>query len=413
MENNELQEIDHQKEQHARHIDESVDLLVPEGWDHKKIKREFINKQVEKKIANTTSNNEINIRQSVDKSVEHPVQEPSEETITNEIVESTVVSIESKFSPIFMTNTIYEDHPFAEIFPEATESEFNNLLVDMNIHGQFEPIIIFEGKIADGRTRKRVQDTLKRSTLAHEWIGEPDELLNYLYAKSQHRQLSCQQRAVIALQFVDAERELAKQRQGMRTDLSNIVNEVKAKEKEKKKGRALDQVAKKMGTNRTYISQAEYVQDKAKELLDYVKRNELSLSNAKLLAQKLVKPEDRQIAIQQYKNGEGKMQSIIDDILYEQNPTRGVSKGEKKSKPNSSISRKIVFSMKISESVLEEIKDVLYKHGYTEEPYQILVATNEKEATEWIEPLLQGEAVSTITYEIMPEDKIETIDLKK
>ncbi len=176
MENNELQEIDHQKEQYARRLDESFDLLVPEGWDQTKIKQEFINKQVEKKIADTTSNNEINIRQNVDTSDEPSVQEPREGTSANEIVKSTVASIESKFSPIFMTDTIYEDHPFAEIFPEATESEFNNLLADMEVHGQFESIIIFEGKIADGRTRKKVLDTLKRSTIAHEWLGEPEEL---------------------------------------------------------------------------------------------------------------------------------------------------------------------------------------------------------------------------------------------
>lgn len=198
----------------------------------------------------------------------------------------------------------------------------------------------------------------------------------------------------------------------MRTDLQHIVNAIKtnAKQKEKDKGRALDHVAKKMGTNRSYVGQAEYVQKKANELLDYVKRNELSLANARLLAQKLTNEEDRLTAFHKYQKGEGKMQSIVDDILFGNDPAHEVGKGELNSKPNSSISRKIVFNMKISKAALEDIKDVLYKHGYSEEPYQILVASNDKEATEWIEPILEGDNASTTIYEVVPESAIQPID---
>lgn len=360
---------------------------------------------------------EKDIRQSVVTSDEIPVQEANEQTSDNVIATCNILSIVSKFGSVFETYDRFEAHTFAEIFPDATQAEVDNLYEAMKEQGQYDPVIIFEGKIADGRTRKKVQDKLQRPTLAHEWLGEPEDLLNYLYAKSQHRHLTSQQRAVIALQFVESERKLAQQRRGMRTDLQHIVNAIKTNEKQKvkdkvkDKGRALDHVAKKMGTNRTYIGQAEYVQTKAKELLDHVKRNEITLSNAKLLAQRLDKPEDRQIAIQQYKNGQGKMQTIIDEILYGKDPAHEFSKGEPKSKPNSNISRKIVFAMKISESVLEEIKDVLYRHGYSEETYQILIATNAKEATEWIDPLLEGENVSTTTYEVASETKIQPIDL--
>jgi hypothetical protein len=352
----------------------------------------------------TIVSGEINMSQAVDTS-EFPVDQQMED----------VVDIRSNFGVPFLTTNVYENHSFAEIFPDSTEIEFDSLLEDMKEHGQYEPVIIFEDKIADGRTRKKVQDKLQHPTVAHKWLGTAEELLNYLYAKSQHRHLSSQQRAVVALQFVEAERELAKQRQGMRTDLRTIVDAIKQNENIKRngkdKGRALDRVAQKMGTNRTYIGQAEYVQDKAKELLAYVKRNELSLSNARLLALKLDKPEDRHTAIQQYKNGGGKMLSIVEDILFTQDPAHEVSKEKNKSKPNNNIGRKIVFTMKISESVLEEIKDVLHKHGYSEEPYQILVATNAKEAIEWVEPLLEEERVSTTTYEVAPEDKIQLIDL--
>jgi hypothetical protein len=173
--------------------------------------------------------NEMNIRQNVDTSDQIAVQEHNEQTSGNEITTSNMISIATKFSSVFQTSNKYEAHPFAEIFHDATKLEFESLLEDMRVHEQYEPIIIFEGKIADGRTRKKVQDELKHTALAHEWLGSSEELLNYLYAKSQHRNLNSQQRAVISLQFLKAEKDLAKQRQGMRTDLNNIVSAIQRK----------------------------------------------------------------------------------------------------------------------------------------------------------------------------------------
>jgi len=355
---------------------------------------------------------EVNMGKSSTTSSESELQETAEPTSGNGSATSNNIHA-SKFDSVFETKDNYEPHPFAEIFPESTLAEIENLLESVKNHGQYEPIIIFEGKIADGRTRKKVQDMLKRPTLAQEWLGEPEELLNYLYAKSQHRNLTSQQRAVIALQFVEAERALAKQRQGMRMDLQHIVDALRENEKAKTKnrGRALDCVAKKLKTNRTYIGQAEYVQQNAGELLDYVKRNEVSLSHAKILAQKIPSPEDRQTALQKYNAGDEKMKNIIDDILFGKGPAHETSQGSFNSKNNTDIKRKIVFNMKISKIALEEIKDVLHRHGYSEEPYQILVAISAKEADEWIGPLLHGENISTTTYEVSPEDKITPIDL--
>lgn len=309
-----------------------------------------------------------------------------------------------KFGEVFETNIDYENHPFAEIFPDVTSVEYENLLEDMRVHGQYEPVIIFEGKIADGRTRQRAQRELDKPVLAHTWLGEPEELLNYLYAKSQHRHLNSQQRAVIALQFVEAERELAKRRQGMRTDLNRIVNEIKAKGK----GRALDHVAKKTGTNRTYIAHAEYISNNAKELLDYVKRNELPIANARLLAQKLPKQEEREQAIKKYKSGDGTMKSIIDDMLFEKEPAHETNNetSEQRNVVNN-LSLGILFTMTINESAVVEIKDVLHKHGYSERPYKILVATDAKKAQAIIEPLI--EQLPVTAYVVEPTDTVSTV----
>ena len=47
----------------------------------------------------------------------------------------------------------YEAHPAAEIFPEMDAKTLDDLAVDIKTNKQHMPIILFEGKILDGRSR--------------------------------------------------------------------------------------------------------------------------------------------------------------------------------------------------------------------------------------------------------------------
>lgn len=49
----------------------------------------------------------------------------------------------------------YPQHPLAEIFPEMKKEELLELVNDIRAHGRHEPIVLFEGKIIDGRNRYR------------------------------------------------------------------------------------------------------------------------------------------------------------------------------------------------------------------------------------------------------------------
>ncbi|MEN6411930.1 MAG: hypothetical protein ABFC84_04070 [Veillonellales bacterium] len=248
--------------------------------------------------ANITS--EMNLRQFVDTSNESDMQKLTDGNSPNESASNNITSY---FGPVYETVEKFTAHPFANIYPDTTQAEYESLLEDMRIHGQYEPIIIFEGQIADGRTRQKAQQELNHPMLANEWLGTPEDLLNYLYAKSQHRNLTSQQRAVVSLQFLEVERELAKQRKGMRTDLAHIVSAVK--------GRASDITAKKHGTNRIYLGYAEKIQENAKELLEFVKRNEIPITQAKLLAESIDNPEQRLEAVAKYKKDKKSMKAII------------------------------------------------------------------------------------------------------
>jgi hypothetical protein len=47
----------------------------------------------------------------------------------------------------------YESHPLADIFPPMTKAELAALAEDIKANGLQLPIVLFEGKILDGRSR--------------------------------------------------------------------------------------------------------------------------------------------------------------------------------------------------------------------------------------------------------------------
>jgi hypothetical protein len=53
-----------------------------------------------------------------------------------------------------MTDTL-SFHPLANRFPLIEGEEFDNLVDDIRTHGQRDPIVLFDGKILDGRNRYR------------------------------------------------------------------------------------------------------------------------------------------------------------------------------------------------------------------------------------------------------------------
>jgi hypothetical protein len=50
----------------------------------------------------------------------------------------------------------YEVHPYAEIFPAASQEELLALQVDINANGLLKPIILHEDMVLDGRSRRLI-----------------------------------------------------------------------------------------------------------------------------------------------------------------------------------------------------------------------------------------------------------------
>ena len=100
-----------------------------------------------------------------------------------------------------MKTTELEFHEIANIFPLMDGEEFLGLKHSIAENGQREPIIIFNGKIIDGRNRYRVCSELGINPDFCEW-DENGSLVEFVWDRNYHRRnLSPGQRAGCSLKF--------------------------------------------------------------------------------------------------------------------------------------------------------------------------------------------------------------------
>jgi hypothetical protein len=92
----------------------------------------------------------------------------------------------------------YDIHPLADLFPELeTASDgFKALVEDVREREQQEPIVLFEGKVLDGRNRARACSFLKREPIVREYTGN-DPIGFVLSANLHRRHLNESQRAMV------------------------------------------------------------------------------------------------------------------------------------------------------------------------------------------------------------------------
>lgn len=97
----------------------------------------------------------------------------------------------------------YDTHPAAEIFPLMSEQEFDGLVTDIREYGLREPIILFEGKVLDGRNRLRACQKLGIEPNFIEWPNGEDPCA-YVVSKNLHRRhLNESQRAMVAAKMAN------------------------------------------------------------------------------------------------------------------------------------------------------------------------------------------------------------------
>lgn len=101
----------------------------------------------------------------------------------------------------------YETHPAADLFPMLDDERAASLAASIEANGQRDPIVLFEGKILDGRNRARACSKLGLTPKAIQFVGDPWE---FVWDKNgERRDLTPGQRAAIRIRFDD---EIAKVR---------------------------------------------------------------------------------------------------------------------------------------------------------------------------------------------------------
>jgi len=97
----------------------------------------------------------------------------------------------------------YEFHEFANIFPMLDGEELENLRADIEKHGLVEPIVLYEGKILDGRNRATACEALGIEPVpVVEYTG--DDPVAYVVSKNlKRRHLNESQRAMVAAKLAN------------------------------------------------------------------------------------------------------------------------------------------------------------------------------------------------------------------
>ncbi|MBT3379773.1 MAG: ParB N-terminal domain-containing protein [Lentisphaerae bacterium] len=96
-----------------------------------------------------------------------------------------------------------ESHPYADLLPCMRDSQFSQLKESIELDGLQNPIVLYQGKILDGRNRARACHELGALLPAFEFLGSEQRALVYVLSANQHRRdLSASQRAAVAVELL-------------------------------------------------------------------------------------------------------------------------------------------------------------------------------------------------------------------
>ena len=104
----------------------------------------------------------------------------------------------------------YEVHEIANLFPLMSPEEFDRLKASIDAHGLLEAILLFEGKVIDGRHRYRACRELGVVGRFEQFSGDHDEAIARTLALNFHRRhLTTVQRAALGVGLKQFETEKA------------------------------------------------------------------------------------------------------------------------------------------------------------------------------------------------------------
>jgi N6-adenosine-specific RNA methylase IME4 len=168
-----------------------------------------------------------------------------------------------------------EYHEYANLFPDMDPEEFEALKLDIKEKGLIEPIVLYEGKILDGKHRYRACLELGIEPMWIEHVS--DNPLSFVISMNQRRRhLTKSQLAAIAYEALPLFEAEAKKR-----EFSGKHNTDPGGKIPQGKGRSAELAGKTFGVDSKYVKNAKSIQKESPELLEEVKQGKKTITQAK------------------------------------------------------------------------------------------------------------------------------------
>jgi DNA methylase/ParB-like nuclease family protein len=172
------------------------------------------------------------------------------------------------------------------MFPELPDWELQALADDIKAKGLLHPIVLYKGKILDGRNRYKACKLAGVQPRFTEWKGKGSPLEWVVSENLVRRHLTSSQRAVLALDLLPLLEKEAARRQTLAKKLAKVGDNGK--------GKASQVAAKLTKTNSAYIEAVKHISKHAPELLGKVRSGVIKIPDATRLA-KLPDKERKQV----------------------------------------------------------------------------------------------------------------------
>lgn len=171
-------------------------------------------------------------------------------------------------------------HPAADLFPLLGADELGKLAADIEANGLRNPVILYHGEVLDGRNRLAACELAGVEPRFTSYEGA-DPVAFVISTNLHRRHLSAAQLVAVSLEALPMFEAEARERQGARTDLREIIPESSTQPKEP---RARDKAAEAFGVNPRYVSDGKRIKAEAPELIGLMKADAINVPQAKELA---------------------------------------------------------------------------------------------------------------------------------
>lgn len=173
-----------------------------------------------------------------------------------------------------MSKQEYEFHPYASVLPMLGVADANELAADIQANGLREEIVLFEGKILDGRNRFRACKTVGVEPRFRDFNGDGDPIDYIVSVNIKRRHLTQSQKATCVAKIANLPRGNPNLKTSKTPTNPKSVQDTEL-------GKTAAQVAKEIGVSTSTVEQAKRViREAPKETVEEVERGEKSVATA-------------------------------------------------------------------------------------------------------------------------------------